>query len=118
MANMKRTGSDTHVATQRGYAINSQGAGELVEPNEMVPADVPVSEEWMRPVKKSEAALLGAAEEATALKPKDVDLTKLDEPALQAMAAERGINVEQAGKKLNKKELIAAITAAHETDAG
>lgn len=103
----KRTGPNTHVATARGYAINSAGAGQLVDPEEMVPADVPVSEEWMKPAGK-DARLLDAVQEGLSPIKRDVDLTQLTTPALQAMAAERGINVE----KLDKKDLIAAIKAA------
>lgn len=106
---VKKTGSETHRATERGYAVDpNTGAGVLVEPGEMVPADQPVSENWMEPVKKSEQKLAGAIEEALDPLKKDVDLTKLDKAALQAMAAERGINVDGLGPK----DLITAIKAA------
>lgn len=100
----KLTGSNTHRATQRGYAN-----GELVEAGDLVPSGITVSEEWMEPVKVSKA-LAGAIEEATDPNPKDVDLHQLSKPALEAMAAERGINV--AG--LSKADLITAITAERE----
>jgi hypothetical protein len=119
MADVKKTGSDTHRATQRGYATDPKShAGVLVEQGEMVPANIPVSDEWMEPVKKSDRALAGAIDEANDLHPKDVDLTKLNVAALQAMAAERGINAEQDGQILSKKDLIAAIKAHVEKDAG
>lgn len=115
----KETGSETHIATQRGYAVDpTTAAGVLVEPGEFVPAGIAVSEEWMKPVKKAERAALGAQAEALDPHPKDVDLTKLNVTALQAMAAERGINVEQDGKTLTKNELIDAIKAKREHDAG
>lgn len=118
MADKKKTGAETHRATQRGYVVDSTSkAGVLIEPGEIVPAGIPVGE-WMEPIKKGEVARIAAAEEATDKHPKDVDLTKLDTSALQAMAAERGINVEQAGKKLSKADLIAAINAKVESDAG
>lgn len=105
----KKTGADTHRATQRGYAVDpDSNAGVLVEPGELVPANIPVSTEWMEPVKKGGRALAGAIEEAQDPLPKDVDLTKLDKAALQAMAAERGINVDGLGPK----DLITAIKAA------
>jgi hypothetical protein len=113
MAKEQLTGGRTHIATQRGY-----GARELVEEGEFGPAGVPVSDSWMKKVSAKEAALLGAEQEATDLKPKDVDLEPLSLAALQAMAAERGINVEQKGKALGKDDLIAAIKAARATDAG
>ena len=108
-----KTGAHTHRATERGYAD-----GQLIEEGEFVPAGVPVSENWMDKVSKKDAALLAASEEAIDPKPKDVDLTALTVAALQAMAAERGINVKQDGKALNKDELIAAINAGFAKDAG
>jgi hypothetical protein len=106
---VKKTGSDTHVATQRGYAVDSKtSAGLLVEPGEFVPADVPVSEEWMKPVKAGDRRLMDAVQEGLDPLPKDVDLTKLDKSALQAMAAERGINVDG----LSKADLVTAVKAA------
>lgn len=109
----KETGSHTHRANQRGYA-----AGQLIEEGEFVPAGVTVSDVWMDPVPAKDRAVLAATEEALDPHPKDVDLTQHSVVSLQAMAAERGINIEQDGKTLTKKELIAAINAAHATDAG
>lgn len=110
MADAKKTGSDTHRATQRGYAVDQKsGAGILVEEGELVPAGIPVSENWMEPVKGSKA-LAGALEEGLDPHPKDVDLTQLSKPALEAMAAERGINV----KGLSKDDLVTAIKGADE----
>ena len=107
----KKTGADTHRATARGYAVNpDNGAGVLVEPGELVPANIPVSDEWMEPVKKSDRALAGALEEAQDPLQKDVDYTQLSKAALEAVAAERGINV----KGLSKDDLIDAIKAADE----
>jgi hypothetical protein len=109
MAEAKKTGSDTHRATQRGYAVDPiSHAGALIEPGELVPANIPVSDEWMEPVKKGDRALAGALEEGADPHKKDVDLTKLDKAALQALAAERGINVDGLGPK----DLITAIKAA------
>lgn len=107
----KKTGADTHRATQRGYATDpTTGAGVLVEAGDMVPADIPVSDEWMEPVKKADRALEGAIAEGQDPLPKDVDLTQLSKSALEALAAERGINV----KGLSKDDLISAIKAADE----
>lgn len=119
MADIKHTGTNTHRATQRGYAVDPDSmAGTLVEAGEIVPPKIPVSENWMEPVGKGGKALAAATDEALDPHPKDVDLTKLDVAALQAMAAERGINVEQDGHALTKKELITAISTARENDAG
>lgn len=103
------TGINTHVARARGYAADA-----LIEPGEFVPPDVPIADidddgGWMEPVDKKTARMLQAADEATDKQPGDVDLTKLSPEALEAMAAERGINV----GGLNKKQLIDAIKAAH-----
>lgn len=105
MADIKHTGSDTHRATARGYAD-----GQLIEEGDLVPAGVPVSDEWMEPLKKSDRALAGAMQEAQADHPMDADLTQLSKQALEAMAAERGINV----KGLSKDDLITAIKAERE----
>lgn len=115
MADVKKTGAETHRATQRGYAVDPDSkAGTLVEEGELVPAGIRVSTEWMEPVSKKDRAAAAAIEEALDPHPKDVDLTKLDKAALQAMAAERGINVDGLGPKA----LIDAIKAARENDAG
>ncbi len=110
---VEKTGSETHVAVMNGYA-----AGAVVEEGQFVPADTPVSDIWMKRVKASERKAVAAAAEAVDPKPKDVDLTKLGVPALQAMCATEGINVEQDGKPLTKAELIAAYNAHIEKDAG
>ena len=110
-----KTGPDTHRATQLGYAIDpATGAGVLVPEGDVVPADQPVSDAWMEKIGKKDRALAGATDEALDPHPKDVDLTKLDKAALQAMAAERGINVDGLGPK----DLISAINAHREKDAG
>lgn len=114
----KLTGEGTHRATQRGYAIPQTDppearAGVLVGPEDeiqIIPAKVPISEEWMEPVKKGDSRLARAVEEAGQDHPTDVDLTALNKSALQAMAAERGINVEG----LTKDDLITAIKAERE----
>lgn len=98
----KETGSNSHIATQRGYA-----AGQLIEEGEFVPAGVTVSDEWMDAVSAKEAKRHKAALETSDATPGDVDLTQLTVSALQAMAAERGANV----KGLSKDDLIAAIKA-------
>lgn len=103
-----KTGDNTHVANQRGYAL-----GQLIEDGELVPAGVIVSDVWMDKIKGNKE-LAAAVEEALDPHPKDVDMTALSKPALEAMAAERGINV--AG--LSKADLITAIAAAREKDAG
>lgn len=111
MAEVKKTGSDTHVATARGYAVDTKtGAGVLVEAGDLVPAGIPVSNEWMKPVKKSDRALAGALEEGMGPQRKPVDLTQLNLSTLQTLAADRGINP----GSLSKKDLILAITAADE----
>ncbi len=101
-AKVKETTAGSHRATQRGYA-----GGELIEPGKLVPANTPVSEEWMEPTKKGGEALARAIDEAQDMRNDDVDLTALSKPALEAMAAERGINV----KGLTKDDLITAIKA-------
>jgi hypothetical protein len=100
-----KTGSDTHRATARGHA-----QGQLIEEGEVVPAGTPISEEWMEQVKKGVHALSGAIQEAQADHPGDVDLTKASKSALEAMALERGINVQG----LSKDDLIVAIKAERE----
>lgn len=109
MAKAAETGAHTHKAIERGYA-----KGQLVEIGEFVPEGVTVSDVWMEKLSKEEARDLQVSNEATDPKPKDADLTQLTLPALQAMAAERGVNV----KGLNKEKLIDAINAARATDAG
>lgn len=112
----KETGANTHRATTSGYAKTGKDKTGfvLVPAGEFVPAGNVVSEEWMEEVSKKDAKVIRAAQEAEDPQPGDVDLTQLSEPALQALAAERGVNV----KGLNKKDLIAAIKAAHAKDAG
>lgn len=106
-----KTGTNTHRATMRGYAIQvGEGSGVLVEEGEIVPPNVPVSDEWMEKLDKGEAKVAGAVAEAQDENPKDVDLTALSKSALEAMAAERGINV----KGLSKDDLITAIKAERE----
>lgn len=100
-----KTGQDTHRATERGYAH-----GQLIEIGGFVPADTPVSESWMEPLAAKDRKLAKAVQEAQDESPKDVDLTKLSKSALEAMAAERGVNV--AG--LSKEDLITAIKAERE----
>ena len=115
----KLTKADEYRATQRGYAFDPDSkAGVLVEEGEPVPANIPVSEEWMEKIKGSKRAVEAAVDEALEAKPKDVDLTKLNVAALQALAAERGINAEQDGTPLSKADLITAINAARANDAG
>lgn len=111
----KKTGSLTHRAIQRGYAVDpNSAAGVIVEEGEMIPAGIAISDVWMERVKGVDSALERAVEEALDLKPKDTDLNALSKAALEAMAAERGINV----TGLSKADLITAITAKRETDAG
>lgn len=116
MADVKKTGANTHRATRRGYAVDpNTGAGVLVEEGEFVPAGIPIAHEddediengWMQPVSKADARLGAAMEEALDPIQKDADLTQVGLPGLKAMAAERGIN----SKGLSEKDLIAAIKA-------
>lgn len=100
----EKTGANTHRAVQRGYA-----GGILIEEGEFVPADVPVGS-WMEPIAPKDRKLARAVQEAQDESPKDVDLTALNKSALQAMAAERGINVDG----LSKDDLITAIKAERE----
>lgn len=101
MAEAKMTTAVSHRATERGYA-----GGELVEPGDLVPAGTPVGS-WMELIAKREQTLARAVEEAQDPIHRDVDLTALSKQALEAMAAERGINV----KGLSKDDLITAISA-------
>jgi hypothetical protein len=100
-----KTGINTHRATQRGYAN-----GVLVETGDYVPDGIAVSKDWMERVDGKTDRLEDAVNEALDPLSKDVDLTKLSKPALEAMAAERGINVDGLGKD----QLITAIKAAHD----
>lgn len=108
-----KTGANTHRATERGYA-----EGQLIEEGDIIPAGVVIADAdddggWMEKIKGNKD-LAAAVEEALDPHPKDVDMTALSKPALEAMAAERGIN---AGG-LSKADLITAIAAAREKDAG
>lgn len=105
MTKQKMTGSGTHIATERGYA-----AGELIEPGQPVPADVPVGS-WMERADGKVDAADRAIEDAQKPLPDDPDLTQLSTQALQAMATERGVT---SVKGLSKNDLIDAIKAAHD----
>ncbi len=114
-ANYDLTGADTHRATQRGYAIPQTDpaearAGVLVEQGEIIPANVPISDTWMEEIEAKGRKRAKAVQEAQAEHPGDTDLTALPKAALQAMAAERGVNVDG----LTKDDLIAAIRAERE----
>jgi len=120
MAKATLTGDNTHRAVRKGYAIpeNSGGVGAIVEAGDMVPAGVPLAVEdddsttpdnfWMEPVGKKEAKVAVAVAEAMDPLTKDVDYTQLTIAALQAIAADHGVNV----KGLSKDDLITAIKAA------
>lgn len=115
---VKKTGSDTHKAIQRGYAIDPDSkAGVVIEEGEIVPAGQPVSDQWMEAISKKKekgapsAALAAALEEVTADRKDDPDLTQLDEPALQAMAVLMGVT---RVKGLDKDDLITVINAVKE----
>jgi hypothetical protein len=103
---VETTKAGSHRAIDRGYA-----GGEIIEAGQLVPPGVPVSEAWMEPVSGS-ARLARAVEEAQNPQPGDVDLTQLSKAALEAKAAEHGINV----RGLSKDDLIAAIKAAYDRD--
>lgn len=105
-----RTGAHTHRAMMRGYAVpdGADGAGVLVEVGEIVPAKVPVSDEWMEKIKGGKAEREAAAAEAQQPLKDDPDLTQLSKPALEALATEAGVT---SVKGLSKDDLIAAINA-------
>lgn len=98
----KSTGINTHKANQRGYAD-----GMLIEAGEFVPADVPVSAEWMEPVSKKQAAQDRGIEEALSADDADVDVEALKGDALTAYAASLHIN---RGEQTDK-QLRASVTA-------
>jgi hypothetical protein len=105
-----RTGINTHRAIMRGYAVpdEADGAGVLVEVGEIVPAKVPVSDEWMEKIKGSKAEREAAAAEAQQPLKDDPALEELSKPALEALATEAGVT---SVKGLSKDDLIAAIRA-------
>jgi hypothetical protein len=101
----KLTSAGSHVATAKGYAN-----GVVIEEGEPVPADIPVSTEWMKRVDgKAESAFERAIADVLDPLPDDPDLTQLSVQALQALATEAGAtNVEG----LSDDELISVIKAA------
>lgn len=107
---LPRTKANSHRATMRGYAVpdDSQGAGVLVEDGEIVPANVPVSDEWMVKIKGKSSAVEDAVAEAQQPLKDDPDLTQLSKQALEVLATEAGVT-SVAG--LSKGDLIAAINA-------
>lgn len=109
-AKLRRTKANSHRATMRGYAVpdDANGAGVLVEAGEIVPADVPVSDEWMTKIKKSDVALEDAVAETLQPLKDDPALEELSKPALEALATEAGVT---SVKGLSKDDLIAAIKA-------
>lgn len=106
---LPRTKANSHRATQRGYAVpdNTNGAGVLVEDGEIVPADVPISDEWMAKIKGKQELADAVAEVQQPLKD-DPDLTQLSKPALEALATEAGVT---SVKGLSRDDLITAINA-------
>ncbi len=102
----KKTGSNTHQATERGYAF-----GQLIEARDIIPAGVPISTEWMKRI-DGNPELERAVNEALDPQSGDVDLTQLSKAALQAKAVEHGINP----GKLSEADLITAIKAAYDKD--
>jgi hypothetical protein len=106
-----RTGENSHRATGRGYAMpDGTGAGQLIEEGDILPADVPVSDEWMVKIAASDRRRAAAVAQARDPSPRDADLTQLGLPGLGAMAAERGIDP----KGLSEADMIAAIRAERE----
>lgn len=101
---LTKTKVGSHRATRRGYVH-----GEIIEEGKPVPADTVISDEWMEETEGSGRRARAVAE-AHQDHPTDVDLTKLEKAALQAMAAERGVNV----GGLSREDLIAAIRAERE----
>jgi hypothetical protein len=70
----KLTKAGSHVATAKGYAN-----GTVIEEGEPVPADIPVSTEWMKRVDgKDDSAFERAIADVLNPLPDDPDLTKLD----------------------------------------
>lgn len=107
----KLTKAGEYRANQPVYAVDQEsGVGILVAAGDLVPANTLVSETSMDKVKPANRELLAATQEALDPFDKDVDLTQLSLAALQARAAERGID---AGK-LKKDDLVAVIKAAHD----
>ncbi len=100
----------TYRATAKGYAD-----GRIVEEGEVFTTAAPKGK-WMEPVKGSGGGygVQEAADDAQAPHPDDTNFEGMDEAALQAMAAERGVT--QPGE-LSKKDLITAIKAARRVDA-
>ena len=96
------TKTNSHRAIERGYA-----GGDLVEPGELVPAGIPVSDEWMESVNKKEADLIRATQEALSPNEADVDLNALKGDALTAHAA--GLHINRGD--LSDKDLRAAVAA-------
>lgn len=103
---MKETKHGSHKAIARGYA-----GGNIIEAGQIVPPDVPVSDEWMEPVKGKSTAAERAIEDVSKDRKDDPDLTSLSKAALEAMAVERGVT---SVKGLSKDDLIAAIQASDE----
>lgn len=59
MSKMRKTGTGTHVATERGYV-----GGVIIEAGEAIPAEIPFSPHWMKEGKPEEAPAVEAPAEA------------------------------------------------------
>jgi hypothetical protein len=105
-----RTKANSHRATARGYAVpdDANGAGVLVEDGEIVPANVPVADEWMEKISKKSSAAEDAVLEAQQPLKDDPDYTQLSISSLQTLATDAGVT---SIKGLSKDDLIAAIKA-------
>lgn len=109
-AKVKRTKANSHRAIARGHAVpdGADGAGTLLEDGDIVPANVPISDEWMTKIKGGSEAVEDAVAEAQQALKDDPDLTQLSKPALEALATEAGVT---SVKGLSKDDLITAIKA-------
>lgn len=80
--------------------------GRMYDPGEPFTTDAPKGKEWdtISPVEKA------AAEASDPKNQQDIDYTKMSKSALEAVAAEKGVNP----SGLSKDDLIDAIKAANE----
>lgn len=91
-------------ANERGYVD-----GQLIEPGQVF-SSAGFKGSWAEPLTEKDAAMARAAEQALDPQPDDVEIQGLSRPALEAMAAERGIDP----KNLDDDQLVDAIKAARD----